>query len=212
MRRRQVMRPHEHAVGSFWACGVFIHIRSPTRCPVAVGRSTALLVLDAQLRILAWTWYLACPEVQVAAEGSQWVSGGWACPLGAGGSFQPPWAKGVFDARLLRVAGRLLISSSCRGCTGGIKWSLLQFTADATSDGGLRGLRVGFFLHVPFPSHEVIGCLPQCREVMLGVLGADLVAFHTFARLRCRVTLSSSYRQHPELPRRSYLEYAPLPG
>ena len=37
---------------------------------------------------------------------------------------------------------------------------------------------------MPFPSHEVIGCLPQCREVMLGVLGADLVAFHTFAYLR----------------------------
>ena len=104
-------------------------------------RTTALLVLDAQLRILAWTWYLACPEVQVAAVDSQWVSGGWACPLGAGGSFQPPWAKGVFDARLLRVAGRLLITSSCRGCEGGIKWSQLQLTGDVAADGGLTNLR-----------------------------------------------------------------------
>ena len=104
-------------------------------------RETALAVLDTQLRVLDWTWYLACPEVQVSAADSQWVTDGWAVPQGVAGPFRPPWIKGVYDARLLAVGGRLLITSTCRGCDGGIKWSQLQLTGNATADGGLRGLR-----------------------------------------------------------------------
>ena len=104
-------------------------------------RETALAVLDTQLRVLDWTWYLACPEVQVSAADSQWVSDGWTVPQGVAGPFRPPWVKCVYDARLLAVAGRLLITSTCRGCEGGIKWSQLQLTGDATTDGGLSGLR-----------------------------------------------------------------------
>ena len=104
-------------------------------------RETALAVLDTQLRVLDWTWYLACPEVQVSAADSQWVTDGWTVPQGVAGPFRPPWTKGVYDARLLAVGGRLLITSACRGCDGGIKWSQLQLTGDATADGGLRGLR-----------------------------------------------------------------------
>ena len=98
-------------------------------------RETALAVLDTQLRVLDWTWYLACPEVQVSAADSQWVTDGWAVPQGVAGPFRPPWIKGVYDARLLAVGGRLLITSTCRGCEGGIKWSQLQLTGDATADG-----------------------------------------------------------------------------
>ena len=39
--------------------------------------------------------------------------------------------------------------------------------------------RIGFFLHIPFPSSEVFGMLPRRDEVLDGLLGADLVAFHT---------------------------------
>jgi trehalose 6-phosphate synthase/phosphatase len=41
--------------------------------------------------------------------------------------------------------------------------------------------RIGFFLHVPFPSYEIFRLLPSVwRERMLeGMLGADLVGFHT---------------------------------
>ncbi|MFO0649724.1 MAG: bifunctional alpha,alpha-trehalose-phosphate synthase (UDP-forming)/trehalose-phosphatase [Polyangiales bacterium] len=42
-------------------------------------------------------------------------------------------------------------------------------------------LRVGFFLHVPFPSHEVFRVLPWRAELLRGVLGADVVGFHTQA-------------------------------
>jgi trehalose 6-phosphate synthase/phosphatase len=45
-------------------------------------------------------------------------------------------------------------------------------------------LRIGFFLHTPFPSYEVFRCHPQRNELIEGVLGADLVGFHTFGYLR----------------------------
>jgi trehalose 6-phosphate synthase/phosphatase len=44
--------------------------------------------------------------------------------------------------------------------------------------------RIGFFLHIPFPSSEVFRVLPWRREILDGLLGADLIGFHTFAYLR----------------------------
>jgi trehalose 6-phosphate synthase/phosphatase len=45
-------------------------------------------------------------------------------------------------------------------------------------------LRIGFFLHTPFPSYDIIRCHPNREELLTGVLGADLVGFHTFGYLR----------------------------
>jgi trehalose 6-phosphate synthase/phosphatase len=39
---------------------------------------------------------------------------------------------------------------------------------------------VGFFLHVPFPSAEAFRRLPLREELLRGVLGADLIGFHTY--------------------------------
>ena len=39
--------------------------------------------------------------------------------------------------------------------------------------------RIGFFLHIPFPASEVFRMLPWRADVLRGVLGADLVGFHT---------------------------------
>lgn len=39
---------------------------------------------------------------------------------------------------------------------------------------------IGFFLHIPFPSYEVYRTLPWRKEILNGILGADLVGFHTF--------------------------------
>lgn len=39
--------------------------------------------------------------------------------------------------------------------------------------------KVGFFLHVPFPAAEIFRVLPQREEVIRGLLGADLLGFHT---------------------------------
>jgi trehalose 6-phosphate synthase/phosphatase len=43
----------------------------------------------------------------------------------------------------------------------------------------LPGARIGFFLHIPFPTSEVLQALPWRDELLRGLLGADLVGFHT---------------------------------
>lgn len=46
---------------------------------------------------------------------------------------------------------------------------------------GAFDVRVGFFLHIPFPSFEIFRLLPSAwrKELLEGMLGADLVGFHT---------------------------------
>jgi trehalose 6-phosphate synthase/phosphatase len=41
-------------------------------------------------------------------------------------------------------------------------------------------LSIGFFMHIPFPSFEIFRILPWRREIVEGILGADLVGFHSF--------------------------------
>lgn len=42
------------------------------------------------------------------------------------------------------------------------------------------GVTIGFFLHIPFPSFEVFRTLPWRKELIMGMLGADLIGFHTY--------------------------------
>jgi trehalose 6-phosphate synthase/phosphatase len=39
--------------------------------------------------------------------------------------------------------------------------------------------RIGFFLHTPFPSSELFAVLPRRERLLSGLLGADLIGFHT---------------------------------
>ena len=39
---------------------------------------------------------------------------------------------------------------------------------------------VGFFLHIPFPSFEIFRTFPEREALLEGVLGADLIGFHTY--------------------------------
>jgi trehalose 6-phosphate synthase/phosphatase len=43
-------------------------------------------------------------------------------------------------------------------------------------------LRLGFFLHIPFPSFEIFRLLPSKwrRQILEGLLGADVIGFHTY--------------------------------
>ncbi len=43
---------------------------------------------------------------------------------------------------------------------------------------------IGFFLHIPFPSFELFRTLPWRRELLEGVLGADLIGFHNYDYMR----------------------------
>ena len=51
---------------------------------------------------------------------------------------------------------------------------------------------IGFFLHIPFPSYEIFRILPWREELLRGVLGSDLIGFHTFGYMRH--FLSAAYR------------------
>ncbi|HEX2536529.1 MAG TPA: bifunctional alpha,alpha-trehalose-phosphate synthase (UDP-forming)/trehalose-phosphatase [Chitinophagaceae bacterium] len=53
-----------------------------------------------------------------------------------------------------------------------LPWMLRQRIPDAA---------IGFFLHIPFPSYEVFRLMPTVwkRELLRGLMGADLIGFHT---------------------------------
>ena len=48
----------------------------------------------------------------------------------------------------------------------------------------LPDARIGFFLHIPFPSSEVFRILPERQELLEGLLGADLLGFQTHSHLQ----------------------------
>ncbi len=39
---------------------------------------------------------------------------------------------------------------------------------------------IGYFLHIPFPSYEAYRILPWREEILEGLLGSDLIGFHTY--------------------------------
>ncbi len=39
---------------------------------------------------------------------------------------------------------------------------------------------IGFFLHIPFPSFEIYRLLPERKELLRGLLGADVIGFHVY--------------------------------
>lgn len=43
---------------------------------------------------------------------------------------------------------------------------------------------IGFFQHIPFPSQELFRLIPWRKELLEGMLGADLLGFHTFDDVR----------------------------
>ncbi|GAB2267471.1 Probable alpha,alpha-trehalose-phosphate synthase [UDP-forming] 11 [Dionaea muscipula] len=70
-------------------------------------------------------------------------------------------------------------------------------------------IKLGFFLHSPFPSSEIYRTVPVRDSILKGLLNSDLVGFHTFDYARhflscCRRMLGLDYRS-----RRGYigLEY-----
>lgn len=44
----------------------------------------------------------------------------------------------------------------------------------------LPDITIGFFQHIPFPSYELYRLIPWRVELLEGLLGADLIGFHTF--------------------------------
>ncbi|MBN1974427.1 MAG: bifunctional alpha,alpha-trehalose-phosphate synthase (UDP-forming)/trehalose-phosphatase [Sedimentisphaerales bacterium] len=48
----------------------------------------------------------------------------------------------------------------------------------------LPSMEIGFFLHIPWPSFELFRLLPWREEILSGLLGADLIGFHTYDYVR----------------------------
>lgn len=48
----------------------------------------------------------------------------------------------------------------------------------------IADLEIGFFLHIPWPSFEMFRLLPWREELLNGLLGADLIGFHTYDYVR----------------------------
>ena len=43
---------------------------------------------------------------------------------------------------------------------------------------------IGFFNHIPFPSYEIFRLIPWREELLNGVIGSDLIGFHTYDDVR----------------------------
>jgi trehalose 6-phosphate synthase len=54
-------------------------------------------------------------------------------------------------------------------------------------------VRIGFFLHIPFPPEELFTRLPWRRQILEGTLGADVIGFQTKAGARNFVHLAQRY-------------------
>jgi trehalose 6-phosphate synthase/phosphatase len=45
-------------------------------------------------------------------------------------------------------------------------------------------ISIGYFHHIPFPSYELFRVLPERDQLLQGLLGADLIGFHTYDYMR----------------------------
>ncbi len=56
----------------------------------------------------------------------------------------------------------------------------------------IEGISIGYFHHIPFPSYELFRVLPERAEILKGLMGADLIGFHTHDYMRHFI--SAAYR------------------
>lgn len=71
-------------------------------------------------------------------------------------------------------------------------------TADGVSNRG--AIKIGFFLHTPFPSSEIYRILPVRREILLGILHCDLIGFHTYDYARHFLSACTRILGVPTMP------------
>lgn len=57
---------------------------------------------------------------------------------------------------------------------------LPQMLRDEFQASGKKDIRIGFFLHTPFPSSEIYRVLPVRDQLLRGVLNCELIGFHTY--------------------------------
>ncbi|KAK5662524.1 hypothetical protein OQA88_8436 [Cercophora sp. LCS_1] len=77
---------------------------------------------------------------------------------------------------------------------------LPQLLREGISRTGKKGVRIGFFLHTPFPSSEIYRILPVREQLLRGVLDCDLIGFHTYDYARHFLSSCSRILQTPTTP------------
>ncbi|KAJ7727323.1 glycosyltransferase family 20 protein [Mycena maculata] len=70
----------------------------------------------------------------------------------------------------------------------------------ANAPKSVPGVKIGFFLHTPFPSSEIYRILPVRREILLGVLYCDLIGFHTYDYARHFLSSCTRILALPTMP------------
>lgn len=74
-------------------------------------------------------------------------------------------------------------------------------------------LKIGIFLHTPFPPADIFRCHPNREDLLLGLLGADLIGFQTFGYLRhFRTTLLRALGIESEMDRIVHDQYTTALG
>ncbi|KAF8972115.1 alpha,alpha-trehalose-phosphate synthase TPS1 subunit [Flammula alnicola] len=76
----------------------------------------------------------------------------------------------------------------------------IDVTAFSTTQPPTPGVKIGFFLHTPFPSSEIYRILPVRREILLGVLYCDLIGFHTYDYARHFLSSCTRILNLPTMP------------
>ena len=99
-------------------------------------RNTAIVILDARLEIIGWTWLIAVPHAQINPA---WEYKNWTIGFGKSDGFKPPWTGQIFDVRLFNMHGRIFGTVVCAKCSFALM--LITMTGDVTSDGGVTHLR-----------------------------------------------------------------------
>jgi len=88
--------------------------------------------------------------------------------------FQRPWWESY-----VRVNERFAVAAAAEAGPGATVWVhdyQLQLVP-ALLRRARPDLRIGFFNHIPFPGYEIFAQLPWRRQVVQGLLGADLIGF-----------------------------------
>ncbi|KAI1003370.1 Alpha,alpha-trehalose-phosphate synthase [Podosphaera aphanis] len=66
--------------------------------------------------------------------------------------------------------------------------------------GKSKNIKIGFFLHTPFPSSEIYRILPVRKQILHGVLHCDLIGFHTYDYARHFLSSCSGILEKPTTP------------
>ena len=99
-------------------------------------RGTAVAVLDAELAVLDWAWYVNDPWAQFRTLVNANSTRGGVVAAGSGRASDPPRVNTVRDVRLLNFDGlRLFATWGCLGCRFNV--ALVEIRAVAASDGSL---------------------------------------------------------------------------